>query len=360
MAQEHQGLSAARHHLEGRCSCARLLVEPRGHRASPGRSGHQVRPPSPSTTTVIDVSPLPGPAARHVVDVEPGIADDGFDECCDLVTVWRHDFLPCPAVYAVHAQRCARCTTGSRRWHDCRRAFPVPPRPAAPPPAAVAVPLGRQRLTACSREPSHEEVLLGQMAPLASAATALGQCCPPPGDHPAASECRPRPDRHHPRPTRGAVARGNPAAAPGLRVADHHTSESASPSGSPSGPTTGPVSDGSLDAFRKTLADDACCPDGRHRRQRFRPGSTALDLGVGRQPDGTAVMTVVDALRAAIRAEDSAIFTYGVMTAFTRNDGRGRSRHRRPPSPAQCSRRGTGQPAGSGPAPAAGTGCRKR
>ncbi|WP_349680486.1 ferritin-like domain-containing protein, partial [Gordonia sp. UBA7599] len=49
-----------------------------------------------------------------------------------------------------------------------------------------------------------------------------------------------------------------------------------------------------------------------------------LDLGVGRQPDGTAVMTVVDALRAAIRAEDSAIFTYGVMTAFTRNDVRGR------------------------------------
>lgn len=35
-------------------------------------------------------------------------------------------------------------------------------------------------------------------------------------------------------------------------------------------------------------------------------------------------MTAVDALRAAIRAEDAAIFTYGVMTAFTRNDVRGR------------------------------------
>ena len=35
-------------------------------------------------------------------------------------------------------------------------------------------------------------------------------------------------------------------------------------------------------------------------------------------------MTVVDALREAIRAEDAAIFTYGVMTAFTRSDVRGR------------------------------------
>ncbi|GAA3041359.1 ferritin-like domain-containing protein [Gordonia defluvii] len=33
-------------------------------------------------------------------------------------------------------------------------------------------------------------------------------------------------------------------------------------------------------------------------------------------------MTVVDALSAAVRAEDAAIFTYGVMTAFTRNDVR--------------------------------------
>ncbi|GAB10908.1 hypothetical protein GOARA_063_01070 [Gordonia araii NBRC 100433] len=33
-------------------------------------------------------------------------------------------------------------------------------------------------------------------------------------------------------------------------------------------------------------------------------------------------MTVTDALTAAIRAEDAAIFTYGVLTAFTRNDVR--------------------------------------
>ncbi|GED97656.1 ferritin-like domain-containing protein [Gordonia crocea] len=35
-------------------------------------------------------------------------------------------------------------------------------------------------------------------------------------------------------------------------------------------------------------------------------------------------MTVADALTAVIRAEDAAIFTYGVMTAFTRNDVRSR------------------------------------
>ncbi len=35
-------------------------------------------------------------------------------------------------------------------------------------------------------------------------------------------------------------------------------------------------------------------------------------------------MTVSDALTAAVRAEDAAIFTYGVLTAFTRNAVRGR------------------------------------
>ncbi|MFT4201856.1 ferritin-like domain-containing protein [Gordonia sp. (in: high G+C Gram-positive bacteria)] len=35
-------------------------------------------------------------------------------------------------------------------------------------------------------------------------------------------------------------------------------------------------------------------------------------------------MTVPDALAAAVRAEDAAIFTYGVLTAFTRNDVRAR------------------------------------
>lgn len=35
-------------------------------------------------------------------------------------------------------------------------------------------------------------------------------------------------------------------------------------------------------------------------------------------------MTVADALTAALKAEDAAIFTYGVLTAFTRNDVRSR------------------------------------
>ncbi|HRC52499.1 MAG TPA: hypothetical protein PK331_16445 [Gordonia sp. (in: high G+C Gram-positive bacteria)] len=123
--------------------------------------------------------------------------------------------------------------------------------------SAVAVPLGVGALTACSREPSHEEVLAGQMAPLASAATASAG---------AARRLATTQQRQSAALDRIATIRDQHAVLLREEILRLHPaseslittpSESASPSGSPSGPTTGPVSDGSLDAFRKTLADDA-------------------------------------------------------------------------------------------------------
>ena len=272
--------------------CPRRATSPRGHTPAPttarrtarsprgsGRSGHR----SDTALPVDDdgdrrFAAARAPPHRHVVDVEPGIADDGFDECCDLVTVWRHDFLPCPAVYAVHAQRCARCAPPeSGRWHDCRRAFPVPPRPAA----------RRRRLRrrrAVGRRRPHR---------VQPRTVARGGACRADGTAgPAPRLLRPVPPAAWRPPAASGAALDRIAT-----IRDQHAvllreeilrlhpaseslittpSESASPSGSPSGPTTGPVSDGSLDAFR---ADSRrrCgrCPDGRHRRQRLQAGLTA-------------------------------------------------------------------------------------
>ena len=119
--------------------------------------------------------------------------------------------------------------------------------------SAVAVPLGVGALTACSREPSHEEVLAGQMAPLASAATASAG---------AARRLATTQQRQSAALDRIATIRDQHAVLLREEILRlHPASESLittpSESASPSGPTTGPVSDGSLDAFRKTLADDA-------------------------------------------------------------------------------------------------------
>jgi hypothetical protein len=119
--------------------------------------------------------------------------------------------------------------------------------------SAVAVPLGVGALTACSREPSHEEVLAGQMAPLASAATASAG---------AARRLATTQQRQGAALDRIATIRDQHAVLLREEILRlHPASESLittpSESASPSGPTTGPASDGSLDAFRKSLADDA-------------------------------------------------------------------------------------------------------
>jgi hypothetical protein len=111
--------------------------------------------------------------------------------------------------------------------------------------SAVAVPLGVGALTACSREPSHEEVLAGQMAPLASAATASAG---------AARRLATTQQRQGAALDRIATIRDQHAVLLREEILRLHP---ASESASPSGPTTGPASDGSLDAFRKSLADDA-------------------------------------------------------------------------------------------------------
>lgn len=110
---------------------------------------------------------------------------------------------------------------------------------------AVAVPLGAGALAACSSEPSPEEVLAGRLAPLAGAATASAA---------AARELATSQPRQAAALNEIAVIRAQHAVLLREEILRlHPASESliTSPSASPAPPG------GSVDALRKSLADDA-------------------------------------------------------------------------------------------------------
>lgn len=120
--------------------------------------------------------------------------------------------------------------------------------------SAVAVPLGVGALTACSREPSEEEVLAGKLAPLAGAATASAG---------AARRLATTQQRQGAALDRIAVIRDQHAVLLREEILRLHPASEAlisvpSESPAPSAPATAaPAPDGGIDAFRKSLADDA-------------------------------------------------------------------------------------------------------